>query len=553
MIYSLDIFDTVLLRTESPEVTLNRLPESIREKRLTLHREKYPQDIHDFYAQHQSSIKAELDLECNALKANPEFLNFIAARPNDTFILVSDMYLNSDDIRYLLKKTGVPDFFEALYVSSEYGTSKEQLGQLFEKVAEDYGKDITHIGDTLKSDFVYPNMRLARGIHYVKELAPYTPDFSSLDNYYRHYCDSVLAPILFLSLEKIKRLVIEKNLQQIICVGSVYDFYKALLQPHFPDIEIKKLEISRYNIRFLTFPLYSTDALAKMPHTGSFLQHYYPKDFDGKKIESLFQQWQHYSEVIEKNRDDLLEKSTAAESELQQQLADKGIQPKDILFVDFGYQGSFCEFIESYPLFKDNNNHVFLSVKEHSPKHNGHYGIEIQPFKIHAKGIRDPFWILDAEIIIKKANATPLAFSKSHKSSNGWPEMYEYLLERAQTYRPDCGLYELERELAHKAFKHLCLIDDKTIAMFNALSEKVRYNKYSMVNDYDGVIRKQDDCIQINIDGVVALEKKQAGCSHIGDIRTQKLFNYDKKMPFFQYYRYIESIHKNQEWFHASD
>ena len=549
MIYSLDIFDTLLLRSESPETTLNRLPIRFKEERLKLHREKYPRDVHDLYQEHQVDICVELDIESDYLKPNAEILSFIAQRPEDTFILVSDMYLSSEDILYLLDKTGVPKFYQKLYVSSEYGTSKEQLGQLFDKVAEDYGREIIHIGDTLKSDFVYPNMRLARGIHYVKEYSPYTPDFSSLEHYYQHYCDSVLAPILFLSVEKIKAIVKEKNLTQIICVGSIYDFYKALLQPHFPNLDIKKLEISRYNIRFLTFPLYETDALAKMPHTGSFLQHYYPEDFNGVKAESIFQQWQLYSDVMTKNYDDLSEKAIEAEKALKSQLADKNIESENILFVDFGYQGSFCEFIENYPLFKDKNNHVFLSVKEQNKKHRCHYGIEIEPFKIHAKGIRDPFWILDAEIILKKANATPLAFSKSHKSSLGWPEMYDYLLASAQNYQPVCTLYQLERELAYKAFNHLCLIDKDTIAMFNALSEKVQYNKYSMVNDYDGVITKEDNHIQIHIDAVMALEEKQAGCSHINDVRTQSDFAYDKKMPFFQYYRYIESIHRCRQWF----
>lgn len=549
MIYSLDIFDTLLLRSESPETTLKRLPVDIRGARLALHQEKYPQNIHDFYTHHQVDIRIELDLEVNYLKPNPEILQFIQQRPDDTFILVSDMYLSHDDIIYLLDKTGIPTFYEKLYVSSEYGTSKEQLGQLFDKVAEDYGREITHIGDTLKSDFVYPNIRLERGIHYVKEYTPYTPDFSSLENYYRHYCSRLLAPVMFLSVEKIKRIVSENKLKQIVCVGSVYDFYQALLQPHFPDVEIKKLEISRYNIRFLTFGLYQADALAKMPHTGSFLQHYYPVDFEGVQVESIFQQWKHYSEVIEKNHDDLTQKSLAAEQDLKQQLAEKNIAPENILFVDFGYQGSFCEFIENYPLFKESNNHVFLSVKEQNKKHRCHNGIEIQPFKIHGKGIRDPFWILDAEIIIKKANATPLAFSKSHKSSLGWPEMYDYLLEKAQSYQPQCTLYELERELAFKAFKHLCLIDENTIKMFNALSQKVQYNKYSMINDYDGVIIRQGNYIQIDIDAVAKLEHKQADCSHIGNVRTTRDFDYDKKMPFFQYYRYIESIHRNQEWF----
>jgi hypothetical protein len=555
MIYSLDIFDTLLLRDESPVDTLRRLPDHYRDERLRLHVEKYPRSIDEFYQSINENIELELRLECEHLRVNDELMAFVAREEKETFLLVSDMYLSSEYIERILKTLGVPRFYEKLYISSECGASKEDFGKLFEVVAAEYGRDIVHIGDKLKSDFFYPNMRLHKGVHYIKESAKYCPDFSSLEAYYKHYCDHIIAPLMYLSVEKIKAIVKNKNIKHVVCIGSVFNFYRDLLIDRLSDIVVKRLDISRYNILFLMYADIPVDDFVRMTHTGSFLAYFYPLDFHSVNVESLsiFDQWKHYADVIEKNKADLNRKSEEAKTSFNKQLCDKNLLSGDVLFVDFGYQGSFCDFVANYSAFKNKTYQVFLTVKEYNPKHSCFVGVEVQPFKMPTKGVRDPFWILDAEIIIKKDSVTPIAFSVDHKSSSGWLEMYEYLLSAVKSYQPPASLYELERELEYKIFKHVCQIDHNYLLMFNQLSQKVGYNKYSMKADHNGLISKVNGCVQVNVGRVVELEEVTYGKSELFNVRDNiEAITYDKKSPFFQYYRYLESILECDKLFFAS-
>ncbi len=551
MIYSFDIFDTLILRKESPEITLSRLPESYRKARLELHESVYPITIKEFYGNIQESIVTELDLECEFLYANSEILKFIDSHPDDEFILISDMYLYSDHIEYILEELGVPKFYQKLYVSSECGVSKENFGKLFDYVTADIGSEFLHVGDHIKSDFIYPTMRQKKAIHYIKEFSQYSPNYNSFSDYYRGYADAILAPIMHISVEKIKALVKEKELDEIVCVGSVYDFYRDLLQPHFPDLVIKKLEISRYNIKFLSYGEIDQDKFIRQPHTESFLRHYYPETYADKVNENapLLSKWAGFSEILTEEGDDLKEKSRQVKANFSKQLEKKSLSGENTLFVDFGYQGSFSGFVNDSPFFADKNNHLFLSVKEKSIHNPCFFGVEVMPFKMPMKGIRDPFWILDAEIIIKKGNSTPLAFTESHKNSESWDEMYDYLLATTRAYSAPAPLYQLERDIAHKVFKHICLIDDRYISMFNQLSQKLKYNKYSM-SDYGDILSMKNGYCCIDVDKIIMFEEREYGSSQFLVLKDFKQdFGYDKTFPFFQYYRYLESISICDSWF----
>ncbi|MFB5641821.1 HAD-IA family hydrolase [Kluyvera ascorbata] len=79
-------------------------------------------------------------------------------------IAVSDMYFSSENINEILKAKGLLEFFDHVYVSSEFLLTKHS-GRLFDLIKQDIpGKDIIHVGDNVNSDAIAPRRRGIKGI-----------------------------------------------------------------------------------------------------------------------------------------------------------------------------------------------------------------------------------------------------------------------------------------------------------------------------------------------------------------------------------------------------
>jgi len=545
MIYSLDIFDTLILRKETPEATLARLPEDIRESRLALHKADYPTSLQEFYRGTDYSIDQEVELEIDSLQANDDMLRFVERNKQHTFILVSDMYLSSEQLEYILKQLGIPQFYEKLYVSCEYQSSKQNFGKLFDCVIKDYGNEITHVGDNFKSDFYFAAMKLVSAWHYVKQETLYSPSYQDPESYYNRFAEEIVAPIVWLSVEKIREIVAARNIKSVVCLGSVYDFYKDVFAKLLPDLEVKKLEISRFNIMFMLYQFNEIGAFVRKNHTGAFLEYYYPQACQSRTLPadaSFVDKWKMYREVLEENHQDLSEKSTATYAEFEQQLADKSLADGDVLFVDFGYQGSFCELLQTLPVFKDKNCHLFLSVKEANKKLKCDYGVQVQPFQMSNPMFRNPFWILDAEILIKNNNVTPLAYKNTHASSKGWPEIYTRIVNSVCNFDNPRSVYVLERELEYKILHHMCTITDKYFEVFNWLCTKVGYAKYSMREDAQKIIDLSSGACQININNLLEFEREKHGFSYMMSDNTAQKPDLQRNHTLYYFSKYLESI-----------
>ena len=101
----------------------------------------------------------ELSLEFKSILLNEEVKDLYdyARSLRKKVIFTSDMYLPLDFIKKLFTKFEINDY-SALYVSSELNLTKHR-GSLFKKVISDLNctpKDILHIGDNKKSDFIIP-------------------------------------------------------------------------------------------------------------------------------------------------------------------------------------------------------------------------------------------------------------------------------------------------------------------------------------------------------------------------------------------------------------
>ena len=121
---------------------------------------------------YKQGIEAELEAEKTMCFANPYMLELLKElkKRKKRLIAVSDMYLEEEQIRDLLASSGVPVVFEEVFVSSEWGASKDN-GRLYDIVKEKVGQELSyfHIGDNPHADvkqakkhgftpYYYPNV-----------------------------------------------------------------------------------------------------------------------------------------------------------------------------------------------------------------------------------------------------------------------------------------------------------------------------------------------------------------------------------------------------------
>lgn len=137
----------------------------------------------------------ELEVEASLIYANPLMLSVLEelARQGRPAVLLSDMYLGTEQIRGLLRGAGIGDeLYRALFVSSEHGCSKRN-GGLFRKLLRDnpaiQPSHIMHIGDDPIGDVAMARSAGLRAVHY----AP-SPSLAHLHDRERAIC-GMAAPV----------------------------------------------------------------------------------------------------------------------------------------------------------------------------------------------------------------------------------------------------------------------------------------------------------------------------------------------------------------------
>ena len=119
---------------------------------------------------HKQFRDIELALENDDLRVNHQLKEILAYASNNgkKVIAISDMYLSHDDVKKLLTSKGVWDFFDHVYVSSEFGFGKAS-GSLFDEVLSRHELlpcQVTHIGDNWLSDYQVPKEKGIFACHY---------------------------------------------------------------------------------------------------------------------------------------------------------------------------------------------------------------------------------------------------------------------------------------------------------------------------------------------------------------------------------------------------
>lgn len=195
---SLDIFDTLLLRAvakpidifqivwnkvKEKEVYLSDLSENEfmklrielerRARKKKEHREVNLDDIYNeipaYIVSDVNELKQiEIEVEKEYCYSNFDIYELVkeAAGKKKKIVLVSDMYLTSQQIKSLLEHNGIDiKYFDTVIVSNERKCSK-QSGKLYNALFEEYPnvpkQKILHIGDNKNSDY---NQAIQAGIH----------------------------------------------------------------------------------------------------------------------------------------------------------------------------------------------------------------------------------------------------------------------------------------------------------------------------------------------------------------------------------------------------
>ncbi|WP_418179595.1 hypothetical protein ACNSOO_02935 [Aliarcobacter lanthieri] len=225
----------------------------------------------------------ELDIEKDFLVVNYDLEKYIdySIEKGKKVILISDMYLNQNELKYVcLNKLENINKVSKIYVSSEYKLTKAK-GNLFLKVLEEENtkpNELFHIGDNKISDNLIPkhlnihtlyygfshlqeitndyeriyiNKDIKKGNH-ARKLAilrnPYEDEF---ENFYFNFGASLFGPILFEFSHWLNDLSKKYKIEQynfILREGFIFDKYFKKL---FPNTKTNLVYASRNS----TFPI----------------------------------------------------------------------------------------------------------------------------------------------------------------------------------------------------------------------------------------------------------------------------------------------------------
>lgn len=122
--------------------------------------------------------ECELEIEFCGRRNFGYELYEMAENLGKTIILTSDMYLNADTIKEILKKNGYTSYKE-LFLSSECNKCKS-TGNLYKHIIKKYDCErLIHIGDNYESDYRIPKKFKIYSIHIPKTIDVFKGDYNS--------------------------------------------------------------------------------------------------------------------------------------------------------------------------------------------------------------------------------------------------------------------------------------------------------------------------------------------------------------------------------------
>ncbi len=306
--------------------------------------------------QHELS-KTEREFEINNIVEKPEGKRLYreVLDTSKTIVCTSDMYLDAKTIEAVLNKCGYNEIFK-VYVSCENGKTK-RTGELFSVVCRDLKieyKELVHIGDSIRSDFLMP---IAKGIH-VKKISKKNR-IRTKQEYYYQLGFSLFGVLLYEFCKWIHDQKVNKNLIFLAREGV---FLSECYQELFPEDEFEILYISReavskgvaltalksktYRDATKVLKFQKRETVEKfIKRIGANNVEIENKLYNGKvKKTDLVEE--KFEEILQYLGDNLLETVSEYDEVFQKYLCQ--ILKEENLFVDIGWKGSMQEMISQY-------------------------------------------------------------------------------------------------------------------------------------------------------------------------------------------------------------
>lgn len=291
-IISFDIFDTLLKRNvKNPEDVFkimeykigyegfaNKRIEAEKRARCTVNKEEVTlEDIYSYFDKDNKKnlMQLEIDTEKSLLTVNPVLKDIykICKDKNKIIYIISDMYIPKNYIEEILKKCGI-DNYKNLYISCEEEKTK-RTGSLFaeflrrEKINP---KQVLHIGDSYKSDYINPRQygmssylifnscpnKLRKYLHIRKKqnleieyLDFFINNHSYTDDYYYKFGFSAFGPFLYGYVRWLHNNFIDNKIDKVFFLARDGMIMQKAYQLCFGKqcIENSYLEVSRRSLR----------------------------------------------------------------------------------------------------------------------------------------------------------------------------------------------------------------------------------------------------------------------------------------------------------------
>lgn len=306
---SFDLFDTLMFRTfekpenvfEAVEYLYNKQSNCQKIENFKKKRHNVEVELRDEYGEkeitidkiyemlpYEKSVSGNLEelekkIEIQNCVPNVPMIEFLCEceNRNQKIIITTDMYLDENTIKEILKKIGVNEY--VLFLSSKYGTTKK-VGKLYERVLDELKiqkKQIVHIGDNLLSDLINPEKYGIKSFKRIKKKNNcHFYQFGNRDiawNHFNRMCVekarninddefrlgyNVIGPVIVEFCKWIYKQKKENNAHKIMFVSRegylIYEIFKSMYPEFLSDIEYVHL-----NKNILRFPALYIEASPK--------------------------------------------------------------------------------------------------------------------------------------------------------------------------------------------------------------------------------------------------------------------------------------------------
>lgn len=288
-IASFDIFDTTLIRKcGKPEnifwlLALRLFPDdkvkafALYNSRLKVDRllaESMPNySILDIYKNREWSsypeysyeqlVSLEKQIEAEQLISNPEAVELInkCREDGDKIVFISDMYLDSEFLKSILKREGVWADGDNIYISNEHNLRKD-TGGLYDKVRKELNPDgWRHYGDNIYSDIKVARRKgiWAKRIH---------TEFTKIEEKIIDcslFCQDPQSVSLLVGASRIARLQFKNSPSAVLAADYLAPAYIPYIQSVISDAQQRNLKV----LYFLSRDGFILKKIAeKLPHEG---------------------------------------------------------------------------------------------------------------------------------------------------------------------------------------------------------------------------------------------------------------------------------------------